>query len=100
MSAERGIKTINKHLATRDAPGDGVFDDALSEHLELRGGLFFVRCFASDLVEFGVDEATELVGRPTCGVAGLAFLEARVLTDGVAFPQVPGRGSMQVILYC
>ena len=84
MAAESGIETVHEHLPTRDAPGDGVFDDALSEHLELRGGLMIARCFASDLVEFGVDEATELVGRPTCGVAGLAFLEARVLTDGVA----------------
>jgi hypothetical protein len=41
----------------------GVFDDALSEHLELRGGLLFICCFASDLLEFGVDKATWLVGR-------------------------------------
>ncbi len=78
-------------------PGYGVIDDALSEHLELRGGLLFVRCFAFDLVEFSLDETTQLVGWPACGVRDLTFLEAGFLSDGVAF--LEGHGCVPHVVF-
>ncbi len=84
MAAESWIETVHEPLPAWEAPGNGVFDDALSERLELRGGLFFVRCFACDLVEFGVDEATQLVGGLACG--SFCFSGLSVYFDAASEP--------------